>query len=475
MVKAYSKYKDSGTSWIGAIPVHWKTLPGKACFYEKRVPNAGFIEKQVLSLSYGSIIIKPEEKLHGLVPESFETYQVVDPFDIICRPTDLQNDWVSLRFGISRNRGIITSAYISLKTQDTLVPEFGYLLLHVYDLKKVFYGLGSGLRQNLGWEDFRYLPCISPPIEEQESIISFIHSANKAINQYIRLKQKLIKLLNEQKQGIINQAVTRGVDTKVAFKPSGFEWLGNIPEHWETRRIRSCIESVMAGVWGDDPTEDNVDDHIICVRVADFDMLELKISRKKLTTRAIPINARQTRALRQDDILIEKSGGGDAQPVGRAVIFDLNEPAVSSNFISRIRVNQKLIRPRFFLYILTILQSRRHNLLSIKQTTGIQNLDDKHYFSNTIGMPPLDEQDRIVKTIEEQIGIITNAQQKMGRDIELIKEYRTRLVSDVVTGKIDVRDVKLQELKEEVLQEQIDQQEISEDIEDSEEVVNADE
>jgi len=152
----YPAYKDSGHPWLGQIPAHWAQLPGKACYREKKLPNTGLQETTVLSLSYGQIVVKPPDKLHGLVPASFETYQIVDPGDIIIRPTDLQNDWNSLRFGLSRHRGIITSAYMCFHTKDVMTREYGHLLLHTYDLMKVFYGLGSGLRQNLDWTDFKY-------------------------------------------------------------------------------------------------------------------------------------------------------------------------------------------------------------------------------------------------------------------------------------------------------------------------------
>lgn len=152
----YPEYRPSAVEWLGDVPAHWDILPGRACFTEKKEPNTGLKESTVLSLSFGKIVVKPEEKLHGLVPESFETYQVVDPGDIIIRPTDLQNDWNSLRFALSSHRGIITSAYLCFHTEEVLDRRYGHLLLHTYDLKKIFYGLGSGLRQNLNWSDFKY-------------------------------------------------------------------------------------------------------------------------------------------------------------------------------------------------------------------------------------------------------------------------------------------------------------------------------
>ena len=141
-LRRYPAMNDSGVEWLGAVPKHWTRMAGRACFREKKVPNEGLAETTVLSLSYGKIVVKPPEKLHGLVPASFETYQIVEPGDIIVRPTDLQNDWNSLRFGLSRDRGIITSAYMCLCTEATLMRSFGHLLLHTYDLKKVFLRLG---------------------------------------------------------------------------------------------------------------------------------------------------------------------------------------------------------------------------------------------------------------------------------------------------------------------------------------------
>ena len=102
-LRPYPTMKESGVPWLGEVPAHWEILPGRTCFHEKKQLNLALQERTVLSLSYGQIVIKPPEKLHGLVPSSFETYQIVDPLNIVIRPTDLQNDHNSLRFGLSRH------------------------------------------------------------------------------------------------------------------------------------------------------------------------------------------------------------------------------------------------------------------------------------------------------------------------------------------------------------------------------------
>ena len=238
----YSDYSESGVSWLGLVPSHWKIEPGFAVLREKNQRNKGLVEKRILSLSYGRIVIKSLDKMHGLVPDSFETYQIVNPGDIIIRSTDLQNDWTSLRIGVVRDRGIITSAYLCFKVVGPMNSEYGYLQLHSLDLMKVFYGMGSGLRQNLAFADFKRMPVLIPPPEEQAAIVRFLDHENRRIDRAIRAKKKLIALLNEQKQAIIHQAVTRGLDPTVPLKPSGIPWLGDIPQHWEVQRAKQlCI------------------------------------------------------------------------------------------------------------------------------------------------------------------------------------------------------------------------------------------
>ncbi len=241
----YTVYKPSGVSWLGDVPSHWNVLSGRACYSSGQTLNKGMVETTVLTLSYGQIKIRPEERLHGLVPESFETYQLVEPGDIICRPTDLQNDWNSLRFGLSPYKGIITSAYICLRTGAKLSRQYGHGLLHTYDLKKVFYGLGSGLRQNLSWTDFKLLPCLVPSLAEQRAIVRYLNHMDQRIRLYVNAKRKLIALLEEEKQAIVNRAVTRGLDPNVRLKPSGVEWLGDVPEHWEIPRLRNLGDGLI--------------------------------------------------------------------------------------------------------------------------------------------------------------------------------------------------------------------------------------
>lgn len=232
-MQRHESYKPSGVKWLGDVPAHWEVRPGFTCFKENKDRNKGQVESTVLSLSYGRIVVKPEEKLTGLVPESFESYQLIKPCDIVIRTTDLQNDQTSLRVGYAKDKGMITSAYLGLRCHPEINPEYVFRLLESYDALKVFYGMGSGLRQNIDFWDFKRLPVPLPPRDEQDRIVAFLDQKTAEIDVAIAKKDRLIELLGEQKRILINRAVTRGLDQSIEVKKSGIAWLGDIPAHWK--------------------------------------------------------------------------------------------------------------------------------------------------------------------------------------------------------------------------------------------------
>jgi type I restriction enzyme S subunit len=233
----YEAYKDSGVDWLGDIPSDWNIAPGFKAYSENKRNNKGLKEEQVLSLSYGKIVIKPKEKLVGLVPESFETYQIVEPGDLIIRCMDLQNDKTSLRTGLSENHGIITSAYLNLKIKKNFDSKFLYYYLHSLDTTKVLYKFGTGLRQNLSFQDFFRLPIFDIPKTLQTAIANFLDKKTAQIDEAIAIKQSQIALLKERKQIIIQQAVTQGLNPDIPIKDSAVDWIGEVPEHWTISKI----------------------------------------------------------------------------------------------------------------------------------------------------------------------------------------------------------------------------------------------
>jgi len=218
-----------------------------------------------------------------------------------------------------------------------------------------------------------------------------------------------------------------------AYKPSGIPWLGDIPAHWKVGKLKQTIMFCQNGIWGDEP--DGKKD-LPCVRVADFDRTRNRINSPIPTLRSIPITDASRRMLKNNDLLIEKSGGGDSQPVGTVVLFDLNVSAVCSNFIARIPAAPGYF-PSFLCYLHTFLYSIRINTKSIKQNTGIQNLDTEAYFSEFVGLPPLPEQQAIAAYLDGETARLDALADRYRRLLVLLDEKRRTLITQAVTRGLD--------------------------------------
>ena len=440
-LKPYPRMKDSGVPWLGEVPSHWTLLPGRACYREKKVPNKGLTETTVLSLSYGHIVVKPPEKLHGLVPASFETYQIVEPGDIIVRPIDLQNDWNSLRFGLSRDRGVITSAYICLCTKELTTRPYGYLLLHAYDLKKVFYGLGSGLRQNLDWSDFKHLPCIVPHLSEQAAIVCFLDHVDRRIRRYIRAKKKLIALLEDQKQALIQQAVTGQIEVRTgrpypAYEDSGVEWLGEVPEHWQLVRLKD-VAHVQTGLTLGKDYRDTRTISRSYLRVANVQAGYLDLSHVKCID--VPLDEANRATLLTGDVLMTE--GGDIDKLGRGCVWrDEILKCLHQNHIFAVRCKYGLLNPEFLVGLMGSQYGRVYFQLTAKQTTNLASTNSNTLRAFPVPLPLLEEQVTILDTLSEETNAIDSRMDLAEREIDLMNKYRTRLIADVVTGKLDVRE-----------------------------------
>ncbi len=223
-------------------------------------------------------------------------------------------------------------------------------------------------------------------------------------------------------------------DARREMKESGVEWLGEIPADWKMYRLRWSVETSKNGVWGEEP--DGEKDDIPCVRVADFDRQGLCVSGEIPTIRKVTASERKGRVLRFRDLLIEKSGGGEQQPVGCVVIYNLDQPAVCSNFVARLTPSD-IADSNFFRYVHATAYALRLNVKAIKQTTGIQNLDTDAYFNEPVAFPPLPEQHIIADFLDRKTAQIDSLIAKKQRMIELLGEKRQVLISQAVTRGLD--------------------------------------
>ena len=217
------------------------------------------------------------------------------------------------------------------------------------------------------------------------------------------------------------------------YKDSGVEWLGEIPAHWEVTRLRATVTGCQNGVWGEEA--DEVHD-LVYVRVADFDRVQFRVRLDAPTMRSIAPRLAQTRRLEEADLLLEKSGGGDKQPVGAVVVYDHSEPAVCSNFVARMGVTDGC-DSRYLTYLHATLYSARINTRSIKQSTGIQNLDSASYLNESVGLPREGEQRAIAEFLDRETAKIDALVARKQRLMELLQEKRTALITRAVTRGLD--------------------------------------
>ena len=422
-LKPYLEYKESGLPWLGRVPGHWEMRPVFGAFVPNQERNHGMKEKTVLSLSYGRIVIRPTEKLHGLVPESFETYQIVNPGDIVIRTTDLQNDHTSLRVGLVRNRGIITSAYLALKLKAGVVPEFGFQFLNVWDTSKAIYEYGSGLRQNLDFSHFKRMPVSLPSPGEQAAIVRFLDWANGRLERAIQAKRKVIALLNEQKQAIIHRAVTRGLDPNVPLKPSGIPWLGEIPRHWEVIRSKYIYREV------DSRSANGGETHLSMSQKLGL-IPSSQIEEKRLVSETY-VGAK---LCEKGDLVLNRLKA-------HLGVFALapQRGLVSPDYTVLRPI--RTLEDRFFEAVYRTPACRvelRQRAKGIVQ--GFWRLYTDDFYDIRVPVPPVDEQRRIMARIDGDLTGVLTAIFRLEREIALLREYRTRLVADVVTGKLDVRE-----------------------------------
>lgn len=203
-----AKMKDSGIDWVGKIPAHWPVHPIYTYFGERKNKNRLGTEDNLLSLSYGRVIRKDINTSDGLLPESFNTYNIVEPGDIVIRPTDLQNDKRSLRTGLVNEYGIITSAYIDLCPIKKIDSRYYHFLLHAYDVMKVFYNMGNGVRQGLNYSEFSRLMVFEPQYEEQVAIADYLDVKVAETDGIIAQKKEQLAVLDEYKKSLIYEYVT---------------------------------------------------------------------------------------------------------------------------------------------------------------------------------------------------------------------------------------------------------------------------
>jgi type I restriction enzyme S subunit len=432
-LKPYSEYKNSGLPWAGEVPSHWELLKTKYLFQER--VEKGFPNEPLLAAT----------QTKGVVPkEQYENRTVLALKDLHLLKLVERGDYVislrSFQGGIeyAHYRGIISPAYT------VLVPgararreffEFFFKSPHFVSSLSLFV---TGIRQgqNIDYERLGRVLLPVPTIEEQVAIGGFLRSATARFARFIRGKRRLIELLNEQKQAIIQKAVTRGLDPNVRLKPSGIEWLGDIPEHWEVRRLKQ-LAKILRGKFSHRPRNDPdmYDGPYPFIQTGDVSR-----AAKFITAYDQTLNGRGLSVSKMFPsgtlVMTIAANIGDVA----MLTFDACFPDSVVGFVP-----SKSLDSNYLYYALLCMKAELMREAPVN-TQG--NLNVERIGAVLLPLPPSDEQKRIAIAVERDTLGLSVMIDRAKREIDLIREYRTRLIADVVTGKLDVRGVELPPLGE---------------------------
>ncbi len=408
-MERYDSYKDSGVDWIGLIPEHWNVTPLFCLMDEISQKNEYCTVTNQLQFKFGSIVEKSNQVVDSAVAKIISSYTIVNTDDIIINGLNLNYDFVTQRVAKVTKYGVITSAYICLRPKNLTFPCYFNYLLKTMDNKKMLNSMGTGIRQTLSYKQLRHINLSVPPISEQQAIVAYLDEETGKLDAAVEKLERMVEILKERKQLIISKAVTRGLDDSVPLKDSGVEWIGQIPEHWNLFRLRYLCKIKT----GDKDTVNRVENGIY-----PFFVRSPKVER---------INSYSF-----DGEAVLMAGDG----VGAGKVFH----HVNGKFGCHQRVyilhNFNKIIGLFLYYFMQNKFQHTIEQLSAKSTVDSVRLNMIKDFC--VSLPSLTEQQAIAAYLDEKVGKLDEAIEKQLRMIELLKERKQILISDVVTGKIKV-------------------------------------
>lgn len=431
------KMKDSGVAWLESIPETWNLLQLGSLFLEHKHKNVGMQSSNLLSLSYGKIIQKNINATDGLLPESFEGYNVIDAGDIVLRLTDLQNDQRSLRVGLCGESGIITSAYTTLRRRnDALNSKYFYYLLHSYDIRKGFYGMGAGVRQGLNYAGVRKIMLTVPPESEQTAIAECLDRKTAQVDALIANVQAQIEKLKAYKQSLITEVVIKGLDPNVPMRDSGVEWIGKIPKHYDVIRMRYLINNYKAGPFGSALITDQLqsDGDILCYTPEHIANQSTE-SNKNLY---LPENRRKEMSqffVSVGDIIFPIVGS-----LGRAMVITSDMPAgIINQRLAKFSIDAKKMDINYFMWLFAK-SSFFHPFIDLFQRGSIiVNLTKAIIYDMPMIVPPtLEEQKIIASYLDTKCAEIDQLIAVKQSKIEKLEQYKRSLIYEYVTGKKEI-------------------------------------
>lgn len=432
-LRPYPEYKDSGLPWLGEMPVHWKIKRAKSIFQRIDERSKTGQEELLTVSSMRGVVPRKTATVTMFKAESYLGYKLCWPGDLV-----INSLWAwAGGLGVSRHHGIISSAYgvYRIRRDAPIIPDFVHEVVRSTPYQWELQVRSKGVwisRLQLTDISFFDAPIFIPPPDEQAAIVKFLDWANGRLERAIRAKRKIIALLNEQKQAIIHRAVTRGLDPNVKLKPSGIPWLGDIPKHWEVRKLK--YEMSFRG--GGTPSKANAaywNGSIPWVSPKDMKFEVIHDTEDHISEKAVKESSTN---------LVPK---GSLLMVVRSGILQRTIPVAICSRIVAINQDMKALTGKGQLdleYLIFLIRGCENRLLKewTKQGATVESIEHQLLANTRVPVPPLSEQNQIIAHLAIATTPVTSAISHLDREIALLREYRTRLVADVVTGKLDVRE-----------------------------------
>lgn len=440
-LKPYPAYKDSGVPWLGKVPERWNIRRGKTIFNCVDVRSSTGQEELLTVSSQHGVIPRKSANVTMFKAESYIGYKLCWPGDLV-----INSLWAWARgLGVSQEHGIISSAYGVYRLKSEF-NEYAHYIHHLvrsaafqWELQVRSKGIWTS-RLQLTDDAFFSAPFPIPPAHEQAAIVRYLEYMDRRIRRYIRAKQKLITLLEEQKQSIIHQAVTGQIDVRTGqpypvYKPSGVEWLGEVPEHWEIGRLKNAAVVQTGLTLGKDYRGTKTISRPY-LRVANVQHGRVDLSLVKYID--VPRREAEGATLRDGDVLMTE--GGDIDKLGRGCVWRNEIPdCLHQNHVFAVRCLQETLLPEYLVGLMTSQHGRAYFQLTAKQTTNLASTNSTTLRAFPILLPSIEEQKSLLDRVEKDTRTISSAIDRAEKEIVLLREYHTRLIADVVTGKLDVR------------------------------------
>ncbi|MBI9051846.1 MAG: restriction endonuclease subunit S [Anaerolineaceae bacterium] len=425
--------KDSGVPWLGEVPSHWDFKRGKWLFTKMSRP-AEDNEDVVTCFRDGVVTLRKNRRLRGFTESLKEIgYQGIRKGDLVIHAMDAFAGAV----GVSDSDGKGTPVYSVCKPCENVSSEYYAFLVREMARSQWILALAKGIRERS--TDFRYSEFGNqyyplPPLDEQQAIVRYLDYMDKRIQRFIRARKKMIKLLNEQKQAVIHQAVTRGLNPDVPLKPSGVEWLGDIPEHWEVIKLKYLASKFGSGITPKGGAQVYKTEGIPLLRSQNIHFTGLKLEKVAFIEKELHQILSNTH-VKPADVLLNITGAS----IGRtcSVPMDFSDGNVNQHVCIIRPIKSKINSGYLSSYLSTPMIQKIIMISSTGASREGLTLDKLRSFE--ILLPPRNEQDDILEAIKEKTNSLNYYIEVLTNQITKTYDYRTRLIADVVTGKLDVR------------------------------------